>query len=461
MLGIAASVVTVTAGIALLGSTTSQNQVPGNKAISSASAQTSSARRVTVAMAADSSQSTAARSSSKSSAAVTLTFRPHCVEKNQKKCGFYDVSSPLTLQTPPFAIGSTLDMDIVAYNSAALPVQKIRSWLQYDPDILEGIAVKPLSQLPLTTPGEFDFQPAKGYVMIQTEIAKATTGSILGVAEVQFRAKKIPAGNKSALSFYDMDGTPPHTAAYTADATPRNILTSTLGSLVAYVLGTPDTPSASSEAAISNAHSSAAAEMSSSSVTSQAISSSSVSSSDEALHGAASSTGTMNRSTFVLLQVQNVRVTSEGTTLYASWDALPAPNLKGYTVYYGTETGRYIQRRTIQPDTTAIAIRSLPEGTTYFVAVRGLDDTNEESAFSQEVSVTIGDPATSTAPLQSSNIPTGPQGKNPLQKVGTGKTSVPGASGLSSTASLLLLASAVIGTLYAFRRQFTASTPQL
>jgi hypothetical protein len=182
----------------------------------------------------------------------------------------------------------------------------------------------------------------------------------------------------------------------------------------------------------------------------------SVSSSSSALHAAAGTGTTQNgRSTFVLLQVQNVRVTTEGSTLYIAWDALPSTGLLGYNIYYGTETGRYIQRRTVRSTETALAVHSLPEGSTYYTAIRGFNDRGEETAFSQEAAVTIGDPATSTAPLSASRIPTGPQGKNPLTAAATKGGEVP-ASGLPSDMVLLLVASAVIGMFFAFRRQFVA-----
>ncbi|MDD5041641.1 MAG: fibronectin type III domain-containing protein [Candidatus Peribacteraceae bacterium] len=149
---------------------------------------------------------------------------------------------------------------------------------------------------------------------------------------------------------------------------------------------------------------------------------------------------------FALLQVRNVRITTEGTSLYVAWDPLTSSQLKAYNLYYGTTTGRYIQRKTISGDSTSMAIRGLPEKTTYFVAIRALSTQDEESAFSQEVAVEVGNAKTSTAPLTGDLLAT----RKPI--------TVPGETGMSSVITLILTISAVTGTALASRRQIVALT---
>ncbi|OIO53296.1 hypothetical protein AUJ46_05485 [Candidatus Peregrinibacteria bacterium CG1_02_54_53] len=148
---------------------------------------------------------------------------------------------------------------------------------------------------------------------------------------------------------------------------------------------------------------------------------------------------------FALLQVRNVRITTEGTSLYVAWDPLASSQLKGYNLYYGTTSGRYIQRKTISPESTSMAIRSLPEKTTYFVSIRALSSQDEESAFSQEVAVEVGSPQTSTAPLTGDLLST----RKPV--------TVPGETGMPSVIALILTISAVTGTALASRRQLVAT----
>jgi hypothetical protein len=163
---------------------------------------------------------------------------------------------------------------------------------------------------------------------------------------------------------------------------------------------------------------------------------------------------------FGLLQVQNVRITTEGTSVYLGWEALKSSQLQGYNIYYGTTTGRYIQRKTVNGNVQSLAIRSLPAGTTYYFSLRAVSLSDQESAFSGEVAVTVGDPKTATAPLAPGSIPNdaGP-GKNPVQgSVTQDGGTVPGETGIPSTLALLALISSVIGTAFASRRQLVALT---
>lgn len=162
-------------------------------------------------------------------------------------------------------------------------------------------------------------------------------------------------------------------------------------------------------------------------------------------------------SAFSILQVQNVRVTSQGDSLFIGWDPLQSSALAGYNVYYGTVSGRYIQRRGLPAESTSLVVRSLETGTQYFVSVRGFSAQNEETAFSQEASVVIGRPETSTAPLSVNQVENVPEG-NPVESRGGG--SVTGETGMSETMIVLLVLAGIIGTGLAWRRQLLLpSTP--
>lgn len=380
---------------------------------------------------------------------VTLFLRPHCTQEEASSCPPFSVRDPLTLETSLLRKGHTLDMDIVVRNATKLPLERVRAWLQYDPQILNSTRVEIGPAFPIAAPGEKDADATKGYVMLDTESAtpQGMTGSFLTVANIIFTVKTVPAGGETVITFYDPVGNPPHTAAYTAGITGNNVLTQPLGTLAVMIEENSSVSSVTGSGELSSAPAASASGTIASSAA-QAIVSSTPPSVDE--HPAPSEP-TVTPTRFVLLQPQNIRVTTEGTTLYIAWDALPSPELTGFHVYYGTEAGRYIQRRTVRPDQKGIAIRSLAEGTHYYVAVRGFNAANEETAFSQEAAVIIGNPQSSTDPLQSL---AGLGGENPLQgQVG----SVPGNSGLGSTTTLLLAVSAAIGTLVAFRRQTLAS----
>jgi Fibronectin type III domain/Cohesin domain len=111
-----------------------------------------------------------------------------------------------------------------------------------------------------------------------------------------------------------------------------------------------------------------------------------------------------NNVAFSLLQVQNVRLTTEDTNAYIAWDTLQSSQVQGYIVYYGTVRAQYIQRKTVPATEKSVAIRNLPKGVQYFFAVKAINSVGDESAFSPEVSVVIGDASTSTSPLSASLV---------------------------------------------------------
>ncbi|MDD4628218.1 MAG: fibronectin type III domain-containing protein [Candidatus Peribacteraceae bacterium] len=158
---------------------------------------------------------------------------------------------------------------------------------------------------------------------------------------------------------------------------------------------------------------------------------------------ASSASSLAGQTVFVILQVRNVRLTTQGGTVFLAWDPLVSSQLKSYNVYYGTTSGRYIQRKTVAKEDKLTELRALPEGTTYYFAVRAVSNTNEESAFSQEVAIEVGNAKTSTSPLKGSVI-------SQVKPIKTSDT------GLPSALALILLVSAVTGTLFASRRQAVA-----
>jgi len=106
----------------------------------------------------------------------------------------------------------------------------------------------------------------------------------------------------------------------------------------------------------------------------------------------------------------------------------------------------------VKSDTRTLTVRALPVGVTYYFAIRAVSGNGTESDFSQEVAVTIGNPATSTSPL-SGNLLEGPNGNSPDTD-----GNVAGESGPETWIAMLLVVSAVLGTLFAFRRQWTATS---
>src|SRR5262245_40468653 len=70
-----------------------------------------------------------------------------------------------------------------------------------------------------------------------------------------------------------------------------------------------------------------------------------------------------------------------------AWDALrqadgtPIPNLAGYKLYYGSQSGQY-QTTVSVGLTTTYTVTNVTAGQTYYFAVTAYDTANKESAFS-------------------------------------------------------------------------------
>lgn len=394
--------------------------------------------------------------------APTLFLRPHCENQDQTTCPLFEASDPTTLTTPVLAPGQTLDVDLVLSNPGKESIAKIRVWLSYDAEALEGktIVISPL--FPTVIPGESDFAPMSGYAKIA---ASAQPGSepneeMLPIARLTFTAQATVKTGMTPLSFYDQSSDAEgHTSVSTVLSPAQNLLGTPLGALVVQF----EAAAASSAQASSFT---AASEVSSSSVSVPApFPATDAGNPPPFANVPTAPAGPADgQSTFSLIQMQGLRLGTKDDSLYVAWDLLNHPKLQGYNVYFGATKGRYLQRRSVSLASRGAVIRDLPKGKTYYVAVRGVDNGNQETAFSREESVEIGNPATSTSPILGALETIGeesPQAiapENPVDHVNTPlATGVPGKAGSSSGLVLLLLGSAVIGTFLACRRQILAA----
>ncbi len=396
---------------------------------------------------------------------VTFELRPHCVETNHAAadqvfggevphidgvmdladtspapCPEYEVRDPLSRQTGLLKVGDTLDMDLILHNPSGRPLTRFRAWIGYDSNILEGKTLELSDAFPVATPGEADFSVADNYIKVSGTSEQAVTGQTIVLARIVMTVKEAPSIG-SALSFYDANGKEDaHTGAFIEEGTTtENVSSITQGSLAIRFqpsAATSSVPSATVSSAPNVASSAPAS--SQTSITAPASS-------------AAASSAPVVPAVFSKLQVQSLRVTTEGSSVFLAWNPLPSAELAGYNLYYGTISGKYIQRRSVDKEGQTLTIRALPVGQTYYFAVRAVNGAGDESDFSQEVAVAVGNAATSTSPLSGALIEGGPNGNAP----GTGGN-VAGESGPASWLLLFAAVSAVTGTLLAFRRQWTA-----
>src|SRR4029434_8636121 len=90
------------------------------------------------------------------------------------------------------------------------------------------------------------------------------------------------------------------------------------------------------------------------------------------------------------LSLAFVATPAQAAQVQLAWDApvqpngTPVPNLAGYKLYYGSQSGQY--QTTIPVGlTTTYTVTNLSAGQTYYFAVKDYDSTGTESAFSHVV----------------------------------------------------------------------------
>lgn len=360
---------------------------------------------------------------------VTFELRPHCEDEDFADCDSFDVRDPLSTHTDELKVGDTLEMDLIMHNPSAHPVKRFRAWISYESSVLEGVEIEASDVFPDVTPGELDFDADENYIKLSGSSDAAITDEEIVLARISLIVTDAPL-TVSILSFYDASAdNESHTSAFIdAGNDEENVASVAQSSVIVRLI--PETMPSSAASSLSSAMSSAL-------------------SSDASV--ASSSTAALP-AIFSKLQVQGLRVTTEGSSVFLAWTPLPSAEIAGYNLYYGAVSGRYLQRRSVDGTAQTITIRALPVGTTYYFAVRGVNAAGEESDFSREVAVSVGNPATSTSPLSGSFVG-GPNGNTP----GT-SGAIAGDSGPGTWILALVLISACMGTFLAARRQWHVSS---
>lgn len=399
---------------------------------------------------------------------VTLLIVPHCTEKTN--CPEYAVADADHLTTAQLTTGDVLDIDILVRGVGSKSVREVKSWLTYDKKILEARSVELLPALPNPTPGEQNIDASAGIVKIGGSTTSGFSSSDTRIARVTFRVLETSANTEIRFEGYNPGGNGKTAVNGEGGASSLDEGTLPAPPCIDKIFGCGETKTPllatepakltvklSSDSVGSNltgqvATGSQAGNTQTGSTASIAPQSGTMQSSVSQSSGASSSE---SNNTFGTLQVQDVRVTTKDTVIFLGWQELRSSQLAGYNVYYGTVSGRYIQRRSLPITSTSLVLRDLQPGTTYFLAVRAVNKQEQESVFSQEVSVTVGKPETSTAPMTQLPKDSGAIGGNPIEKRG-GQT-INGETGSASVLILTMLFSALIGTGFAFRRQLTIS----
>jgi hypothetical protein len=77
------------------------------------------------------------------------------------------------------------------------------------------------------------------------------------------------------------------------------------------------------------------------------------------------------------------------TSVTLGWNPSTSSEVAGYDIYYGTSSGNYISAVPVA-NVTNVTIRGLTSGVTYYFAATSYDSNGNQSAFSPEITATVG-----------------------------------------------------------------------
>lgn len=281
--------------------------------------------------------------------------------------------------------GNEVSVDIVLKNPNQEKVISVRSWLTYDPALLEAVNIDTsASEFSLSAPGEDTISVGEGRVKIgRSNISGGSSTLETVVATVSFRVIATSGAN-STIGFYDYQVSElGHTSVNIIDAGfPLNILSKAPQSIQLSL-----NPGVAAPAPVVQ---------------------------PTPVFTPVPVPQPTSPFADNLIRPLNLLVNTGPGYVDLKWDMAPDPNRMGYNLYYGKASGQYTRRRTIGSFDN-YRLDGLSNGETYYFAIAPYDQFNREGDYSNEVGAIINQPLSSTAPFQTliqasiAIIPTQPQ----------------------------------------------------
>lgn len=271
-----------------------------------------------------------------------------------------------------FTQNQEFKVDVILKNPGREAVISVRSWLSYDPSLLQATSIDSGSSLfTLSAPGEDNISAGEGRVKIgRSNISGGVKEFETVVVSVNFKVLA-PVATTSSISFYDYQISElGHTSVNIIDAGfPLNILSSEPRALSLQL----------------NPGVSAPAPAPVPTPTPTPV-----------------PTGPIGGSGFnsSLIRPVNLRVNTGNGYVDLKWDASADPDRTGFNIYYGSASNNYTRRRSIG-NFDNYRLDGLTNGQTYYLAVTAYDRFNQESDYSNEVGIIINEPLSSTNPFAS------------------------------------------------------------
>lgn len=258
--------------------------------------------------------------------------------------------------------GDEVEFEIVLKNPDHQKIISVRSWLEYSPAHVEGLAVDTKDSLfTLSAPGEDGFDAESGWVKVgRSNISGGVSDPEVVVATVKFKVKTA-SGVTTSIKPYDYQ-------------------VSELGHVSVNIIdqGFPVNVLAREPEALELRLNSGA--------------------SAESVGGGLAFLPPIGGPSFpALLSPTDLKANTGSGLVDLTWQAPLDLNRSGFNVYYGKTSGQYSRRHSVSGTNTRI--QSLPNGETYFFAVNAVNSVGAESDYSQEVGVIVGEPLSSTAPF--------------------------------------------------------------
>lgn len=298
-----------------------------------------------------------------------------------------DAVLSLEPSVPAASNGEEFAVDIKLENPDLQNIISVRSWLEYDPALLEAVAVETKdSAFTLAAPGEDNVSASEGLIKIgRSNIEGGFSEPETVVATIRFKVLAQFAGN-AEISFFDYQISElGHTSVNIIDAGfPLNILSEEPEGLQFPV--NPSGPTFTPEP-----------------VAPEPVVTPTPQPSNPLGGGTVFESG--------LIRPLNLRANTGSGYIDLVWDVPEDLARVGFNVYYGKTSGQYTRRRSIG-NVNNYRLDGLVNNETYFLAITAYDQLNRESDYSNEVGIIVGQPLSSTAPFESdllARVPMQPQ----------------------------------------------------
>lgn len=100
-----------------------------------------------------------------------------------------------------------------------------------------------------------------------------------------------------------------------------------------------------------------------------------------------------------LLRPSNLKANTGNGYIDLIWEAPADINRTGFNVYYGRNSGAYTRKKVVG-NQNSLRLDNLNNGETFYLAVRAYDRQNQESEYSNEVGIIVNQPLSSTHPFE-------------------------------------------------------------